>query len=211
MHSSMHFPHCVLFSTFQFFAFTVVHNGCNFASSDPWILGKTALIWSAFIFEYASLLFGCQPTSDWIYLWQSRASVWRVVLPMQPLRLGKDGERWIFIHTSDPVMLFCKHILGKLFVHVQFELTTNLLRTCNQGFHERGQCVDIQEIQPLSWDIDSVQWNVKSPRLLHECEVMFTIMGWQRIAASELNQFKNCLVGEKSTRGWLPRMRPSSR
>ena len=61
-------------------------------------------------------------------------------------------QRWGkgFIHTSDPVMLFCKHILGKLFVHVQFELTTNLLKTCNQGFHERGQCVDIQEIQPLS-------------------------------------------------------------
>ena len=63
---------------------------------------------------------------------------------------AKMGKGWIFIHTSDPVMLFCKHILGKLFVHGQFELTTNLLRTCNLGFHERGQCVDIQEIQPLS-------------------------------------------------------------
>ena len=70
-----------------------MHNGCNFPSSDPWILAKTAHLISIHIWIRIVIVV-YQPALDWIYLWKkSRASVWRVVLPMQPLSLSKDGEK----------------------------------------------------------------------------------------------------------------------
>ena len=38
---------------------------------------------------------------DWIYLWHRRGSVWREVLPMQPLSLSKDNIRKCFYQNIE--------------------------------------------------------------------------------------------------------------
>ena len=130
MHSSMHFPHCVYFS---------LHS--NSLPSQLCTTGAIFLLqirgfWAKPLsfdqHSYLNCLVTNLPPIGFIY-GRDEPLFDEWYYPCNLSGSAKMGKGGIFIHTSDPVMLFCKHMLGKLCVHVQFELTTNLHRASKAG------------------------------------------------------------------------------
>ena len=95
---------------------------------------------------------------DWIYLWHRRGSVWREVLPMQPLSLSKDNikecfyqniERYhpvVFIHSFiQSVSLPSNQLRISIFLD-SLELASNLGFISQKFFFQR----DIQSWQRMA-------------------------------------------------------------
>ena len=92
---------------------------------------------------------------DWIYLWHRRGSVWREVLPMQPLSLSKDNikecfyqniERYhpvVFIH---PKRFLAIESAKHLYFLDSLELASNLGFISQKFFFQR----DIQSWQRMA-------------------------------------------------------------